>query len=436
MAAAAGAAQTGSRAGFPLGASITRAGLDADPHPLLRELREHEPVSWLPVLGGWLVTRRDLALRVLRDPRTFTVDDPRFTTARVTGPSMLSLDGTQHRRHRDPFVAALRRAESSGQLAAFAEAKAAQLVAALAPAGHAELRRGVAGPLAVAVVAEVLGLAGTEPATILSWYDAIVGAVSDLAGQGQQGPGGGYPHGAAIGGRDAGERDAGVRDAGARDAGERGAAAFRELRARLEAVLAGPAGRHGPSLLAEVAGQGGLSAAEVVSNAAVLMFGGIETTEGMICNAVLHLLSHPDQARLVAADPELAAAAVQESLRLEPAAAVVDRYATADITVGPAAIRAGDLVTVSLAGANRDPAFFAEPDRFDLRRNNARQHLAFARGPHFCIGAQLAEAEARAAVLALLTRLPRLRLDRERAARPRGLVFRKPPELHVAWDAP
>jgi cytochrome P450 len=452
---AAGAAQTGSRAGFPLGASITRAGLDADPHPLLRELREHEPVSWLPVLGGWLVTRRDLALRVLSDPRTFTVDDPRFTTARVTGPSMLSLDGTQHRRHRDPFVAALRRAESSGQLAAFAEVKAAQLVAALAPAGQAELRRGVAGPLAVAVVAEVLGLAGTEPATILSWYDAIVGAVSDLAGQGQDCPGGGHRHGAASGGRDAGGRDGGGRDAGGRDAGgrdadgrdasgrdaggqdagQRGAAAFSELRARLEAVMTRPAGRAGRSLLAELAGQG-LSAGEVVSNAAVLMFGGIETTEGMICNAVLHLLSHPDQARLVAADPELAAAAVQESLRLEPAAAVVDRYATADITVGPAAIRAGDLVTVSLAGANRDPAFFAEPDRFDLRRDNARQHLAFARGPHFCIGAQLAEAEARAAVLALLTQLPRLRLDGEPPARPRGLVFRKPPELHVAWDAP
>jgi cytochrome P450 len=410
----------GGLAGFPVGASVTRAGLDADPHPLLRELRDNEPVSWVPVLGGWLVTRRDLALQVLRDSRTFTVDDPRFTTARVVGPSMLSLDGTEHKRHREPFMAALRQAESQGQLAAFAAAKAAQLVAALAPAGRAELRRGLAGPLAVAVVAEVLGLGGTEPATILSWYDAIVGAVSDLAGQGQ-------------------ESQAAERGADRAGVAERGAAAFSELRARLEAVMAGsggPASSAGLSLLTDVTGQGRLSLAEVVSNAAVLMFGGIETTEGMICNVMLHVLSHPDQARLVAAEPELAAAAVEESLRLEPAAAVVDRYATADVTMARAAIRAGDLVTVSLAGANRDPAFFPEPDRFDLRRANARQHLAFARGSHFCIGAQLAAAETRAAVVALLGQLPGLRLDRARSAQPRGVVFRKPPELQVIWDTP
>ncbi len=259
---------------------------------------------------------------------------------------------------------------------------------------------------------------------------------------------------------------------------ERGAAAFELLQARLEAVLAGSRGGSGgeagsgggagsgsgagsggragsgsgagsaggpglarpaaagrEALLRAVAADGGLSTSEVVSNAAVLMFGGIETTEGMICNAVLHLLGQPDQARQVAEDPELAADAVEESLRLEPAAAVVDRYATADLTIGPAAIRRGDLVTVSLAGANRDPGFFADPDRFDLHRANARQHLAFARGPHFCLGAQLATTEARSALTALLSQLPGLRLDPERPARPRGLVFRKPPELHVLWDA-
>jgi cytochrome P450 len=165
------------------------------------------------------------------------------------------------------------------------------------------------------------------------------------------------------------------------------------------------------------------------------MFGGIETTGGVICNAVLHLLSHPDQAALVIADPELAAGAIEGSLRLEPAAAVVDRYATGDVTVGAAAIRRGDLVTISLAAANRDPAFFADPDRFDVRRPDARQQLAFARGPHFCIGAQLARLEARAAILTLLDHLPGLRLDPERRPEPRGLVFRKPRELHLRWDA-
>ncbi|HEY7143632.1 MAG TPA: cytochrome P450 [Streptosporangiaceae bacterium] len=416
----------GGRAGYPAGASVTRAELDTDPHPVLARLREREPVSWVPVYGGWLVTRRDLALRVLRDAGTFTVDDPRFTTARVVGPSMLSLDGAEHRRHRDPFVAALRRAEEQGQLDELIQAQAGRLVAALAPAGQAELRRGLAGPLAVAVVAEVLGLGGTEPAVILSWYDAIVGAVSDLAGQGQERA----AHPAGHGSPDAGPHP-GAGEPGAGGAGERGAAAFGELRDRLLSVMASQASG---SPLAEVAASGGLSAAEVVSNAAVLMFGGIETTEGMISNAVLHLLSHPGQARLAGADPALAAAAVDESLRLEPAAALVDRYATADVRLGAAEVGAGELVSVSLAGANRDPAFFADPDRFDLRRPNARQQLAFARGPHFCIGAQLAAAQARAAITALLSQLPGLRLADPRPARPRGLVFRKPPELRVTWD--
>ena len=96
------------RGAFPLGETVALADLDDDPHPLLARLRQQEPVSWLPALNGWLVTRRDLALRVLRDTVAFTVDDPRFTTARVVGPSMLSLDGAEHGRHRGPVHPRLR----------------------------------------------------------------------------------------------------------------------------------------------------------------------------------------------------------------------------------------------------------------------------------------------------------------------------------------
>src|SRR5258707_8484351 len=143
-------AEAGIRDGFPLGAAVTMDELDGELHPLLRRLREHEPVSWLPVLGGWLVTRRDLALQVLRDTQAFTVDDPRFSTARVVGPSMLSLDGAEHKRHRDPFAEAFRLAEVQARLEEFVEAQAGRLVAGFAAAGRAELRRSLAGPLAVA----------------------------------------------------------------------------------------------------------------------------------------------------------------------------------------------------------------------------------------------------------------------------------------------
>ncbi len=163
------------------------------------------------------------------------------------------------------------------------------------------------------------------------------------------------------------------------------------------------------------------------------MFGGIDTTDGMIANAALHLLSAPDQLERVRRAPELLTAAVEESLRLEPAAAIVDRYATRDIEVADAAIAAGDRVTVSLSGANRDPAIFANPDRFDLDRPGTERHLAFAHGPHFCIGAPAARAETLAGLRALLT-LPGLRLVPDQGAHPRGLVFRKPPALPVRWD--
>ena len=102
--------------------------------------------------------------------------------------------------------------------------------------------------------------------------------------------------------------------------------------------------------------------------------------------------------------------------------------------IGDAVIRPGDLVTVSITGAGRDPAVFPDPDRFDVRRANARLHLAFAHGPHFCLGVHLARLEAHVAVHAALTLLPGLGLAPERPSAPRGLVFRKPPSLQVCWD--
>ncbi len=388
---------------------VALADLETDPHPVLARLRGVAPVSWVPVLGAWLVTGYDLAVAVLRDARTFTVDDPRFSTAKVVGPSMLSLDGTSHARHRVPFNRAFRHDQVHARLASFTRTETGRLVSAIEPHRAAELRRTVAGPLAVTVMAEVLGLDQADPGQVLAWYDGIVAAVQAEAAQDP-----------------AGDRAA---------VGPAGTAAFAELAASLRAVIAAPGSA---ALLAQVAGplaETPLTEDEAISNAAVLMFGGIETTEGMIANALLHLLSSPAQLALVLADPGLVAAAVEESLRLEPAAAVVDRYATSDTRLGGAVIRAGDQVTVSIAGANRDPVVFGAPDMFNVRRTNAGRHLAFAHGPHFCLGAHLARLEAQVAVETLLTRLPGLRLDPRYPSAPRGLVFRKPPGLRVQWNA-
>ena len=411
-------------------------------------------MAWVPALGGWLVTSYAAAVAVMRDPRAFTVDDPRFSTARVVGPSMLSLDGAAHARHRAPFFSAFHRGGAAARLGQFAETEAARLVAAIRLNGAAELRSTVTGPLAVAVVAEALGLGHLPPDTILSAYARIVGGVTGLSGDQSAaaagpppdaagafaelaadllaaiGPDHGGPgNGAGNGGPGTGGPGGGGPGNGSppSTAGRRPPAGHRAT-AQDERVTA-----DGRTVLADAARFGDLTTAEVVSDAAVVMFGGIDTTDGMIANAILHLLSDPGQLELVRVDPRLVAAAIEESLRLEPAAALVDRYATRDVAIGEARVRAGDRVSVSLAAANRDPEVFRDPDRFDIFRANAGRHLAFAYGPHFCIGAALARAETRAAVSALLT-LPRLRLDPARPAAPRGLIFRKPPTLHVTWD--
>jgi cytochrome P450 len=360
-------------------------------------MREREPLAWVPALGGWLVLRRHLALEVMNDAATYTVDDPRFSTGRVVGPSMLTLDGDAHQRHRAPFARPFRLQPVRERFAQVVADEVDRLIDAFQARGAAELRRAFAGPLAAAIVTHSLGLREADTAAVLGWYDAIVAAVTEVTAGGE----------VPAAGREA----------------------FAELQAAIEPALdRGP----GSSLLADAAG--GLDHDAVISNAAVMLFGGIETTEGMIANAVVHLLSNPDTLALVRGEPAMLPNAIEESLRLEPAAAMVDRYATTDAELGGAAIRRGELVRVSVAAANRDPSAFPDPDRFDVRRENARQHLAFARGPHVCIGMHLARLEAHTALRGLLDRLPQLRLDPARPSAPAGLVFRKPPALYVLWS--
>jgi cytochrome P450 len=393
--------QDGRARAFPVGHGATIAELESDPHTLLHRLREREPVSWLPALDCWLVTRRDLALAVMRDAETFTVDDPRFSTAQVVGPSMLSLDGGEHAHHRTPFARPFRLEAVRERFTAVVEAEVERLIAAMEPRGEADLRADLAGPLSVSVMVHTLGLEDTEPRVALGWYAAIVGAVTDITA--------------------------------GRDPGPAGSRAFDELCASIEPAL----DRGRDSLVAAAAGEAGtLTRAEVRSNAGVLLFGGIETTEAMIASALLHVLSDGEQRALVELDRALVANAVEESLRLEPAASVVDRYATRDVRLVGAEIARGELVRVSIAGANRDPEVFPDPDRFDVRRENARLQVAFAHGPHVCLGMHLARLEAQVALRRTLERLPRIRLDPARPSITGGLVFRKPHAVHVLWDAP
>ncbi|MGH3629214.1 MAG: cytochrome P450 [Sciscionella sp.] len=373
--------------------------LAGDCYADLAALRSTAPVSYVPARGGWLVSSHALAVQVLCDWRLFTVQDPRFSTEQVVGASMLSRDGAEHSRHRAPFAEPFRPKRVRARFGTRVAELVGELIEGFRDRGSADLRTELAMPLSVGVMAEVLGLPGTDTTTMLSWYAAISAGVTALSR-------GGDCDGAAS-------------------------VAFSELSAHLGSVIE----RGEDSLLVDAArSRAGLSTAEIVSNAAVSLFGGIETTEAMISIALGHLLEHPDQLDLVRTDAYLIDNAVEESLRLEPAAAFVDRYATADTVLGGARVARGDLVAVSLTGANRDPAVFAEPDRFDARRAQARKHLAFAHGPHFCVGLDLARLQTATVLAAVLDGLPGLRPAGRSLDPPRGLIFRKPATLRVRWD--
>lgn len=373
--------------------AVTVDDLAVDPHPWLHRLRARSPVAWIDPLNAWLVTSHELCVEVMLDPETFTVDDPRFSTSQVIGPSMLSLDGLDHKRHRDPFAGPFRAARIR-TLRAEVRAEADRLVAQVARAGAGDLREQVAGPLAVAVMTRILDLGGVETAEVLDWYEEIVAAVHTVT------EGGKVP--------------------------ASGLEAFDGLKQAVSANLSSS------SLLGPVDAAGTLSVDEIVSNVAVLLFGGVVTSESSTAIAFRYLLDSPDLVARLRDDPTVVGSFVEETLRLEPSAAAVDRYATRDVNLGGVRVHRGDLIRVSLGAANRDPDMFSEPDVLRLDRDNFGKSVTFARGPHACLGIHLARLETEIAVEALLDH-PGIWVggDLDPVS---GLVFRVPEKVPVSWQ--
>ncbi len=366
---------TDHRNSFPIGSSITQAELESAPYDAFDRLRAAEPVTWLPAYGGWFITRRDLALESMRDAATFTVDDPRFTTAAVLGPSMLSLDGSKHGAHREPWAPSFRPSVVRDRMSEVLDDIAHRLISDLSSAAGSavELRTGLAGPMAVEAILAFLDLDAAVD-DVLRWYGSISGAITAL-------------------------------------------------------TLGEPIGEEANAAVSEI--EAAVASSDLRADAVVVLFGAIETVEGMIANALWHLLSTPGAYEAVRDDRSLLRPAIEESLRLEPAASLIDRYATEDVELGGALIRSGDLVTINLLAANRDPAVFDEPHEFRLDRANANQHVTFVQGPHACLGAPLARAETSAALNAVLDQLPNAQLVTEASEPPSGLIFRKPAAITI-----
>ncbi len=341
-----------------------------------------------------MVTTHELCARVLTDAETFTVDDERFSTRRVVGSSMLSLDGPAHALHRSAFAPDFRRRHVHDRLEDPLGELLASLATRLAPLGEVDLRSAVALPTAAEMMQRALGLDGVSAERLIEWNTALISAID------------------------------GVTEGG--DVPSYGTDAFERLKGAVGEAM-------GDGAMRDAAERAGLPVEGMASNVAVLLIGGIVTSEGAMSIAFRHLLDRPALMGEIRQDSKLVDRFLEESLRYEPAAAFLDRYATRDVVLGNQSITAGDLVRVSIAGANRDPLVFEQPNLFDVSRANPSDHLTFARGPHTCLGIHLAKLEIRTAILVLLRALPGLSAAPGPSPSVGGLIFRAPDQVPAIW---
>jgi cytochrome P450 len=367
-----------------------------DPYPAYAWLREHAPVRWtvLPSgVGAWLVTRYGDAREALADGRLSKNPVHHAEESRVRGrtgiPGERSADLMTHLLNIDPpDHTRLRRLVSKAftprRVAAF-EPRVVQLTGRLldgfAAKGAADLIHDFAFPLPIYAICDLLGVPAEDQDDFRDWAGMMIRH-------------GGGPRGGV-------------------------ARSVKRMRAYLVELIHRKRADLGDDLISGLirAGDHGehLTENEAAAMAFILLFAGFETTVNLIGNGMHTLLRHPAQRAalqdaLARGDSALPATAVEELLRHDgPVELATWRYATVPLTIGGQAIGAGDPVLVVLAAADRDPARFADPDTVDLTRRD-NPHLGYGHGIHYCLGAPLARLEARTALVALLTRLPDLRL--------------------------
>jgi len=393
-----------------------RPGCAARSVPAPGDLREASPFA---EAGGALVVvgRHEDCSQILRDPRASSernrslLSPPEMRAQRA--PSFLSLDPPDHTRLRRLVSKAFAPRVIAGLAPRIRELSDDLLTAAVRAEGEAGGGRGqlevvsqLAYPLPVRIISELLGVPAGDHSRFAGWSASLAHALQ--------------PQFVAADATSA---------AAAQQARLEFADYFRELIATRRAC---PADDLLSELIrAEDDGQR-LSEAELIATCVLLLVAGHETTVGLISNAILALLRHPDQLALLRADPGLAASAVEETLRYDAPVQLTGRVARGVMQVGNVSAPDGAVLLLLLAATGRDPEVFADPDRFDIRRA-AGSHLAFAAGPHFCLGAPLARLEATIALQAFAARVAEPELDPAGLAYKPNLNLRGPERLVVSF---
>ncbi|MFF4694720.1 cytochrome P450 family protein [Streptomyces chattanoogensis] len=389
-----------------------------DPYAAYAALREAGPVHRITGTDGqpaWLVTRYDDVRSAFTDPR-LSLDKRHAAPGGYSGfalppaldANLLNMDPPDHTRVRRLVVKAF----TPGRIDALREPVrriADDLLDAMEErGGQADLIADYAGQLPIIVICDLLGVPQRDRHDFRAWTDTLITPDPTKPQQMKQ----------AIGAML--EFYTGLIATKRAEPGD-------DLLSDLIAVRDDAAG----------AADDRLTEDELTSLAFLILFGGYENVVHLIGNAALGLLERPDRLDQLRRNPADLPAVVEEFMRYDgPAPLAIRRFAKEDLEIGGVRIPAGDSVLLAVASANRDPARFPDPDRFDHGRDLSG-HLALGHGIHYCLGAPLARVETVTALDALIGRFPGLRLAlpqaelrRRRSLRARGLI-----SLPVTWKS-
>lgn len=391
----------------------------SDPYPLYARAQREAPVFFSPIFYTFIVTRYDDVMAVLRDPARFSSADSLTPPKELPAPVLEILKedytGVYPLVASDPPAHTRLRALCSKaflpQRIAALEPRLRELASGLidrfAADRSADLMQRFAGALPMAVTAEMFGIPIEDMARIKAF------CAEEMLFLTQQ-----VPLERLI------------------QCSREVVAYRRYLRGLVLARRESPGADLISSLItARLDGERELGTDEIIALLGVLIFAAHETTTNMLGNTVLQLLRRPELWQALKADPGLIPGAVEEGLRFDSPIQAMMRTATCEVELGGVTIPTGSRVLMMFGAANRDPAVFTDPDRFELQRENAKEHLALGRGIHFCIGAPLARLEGRLALELLTQRLPGLRLasDEPPPYLP-NFIHRGPHALPIVWD--
>ena len=391
-----------------------------DPYPQFRRFVESQPVFWSAELGYWVVSRYVDVRRVLREHETFSASNalapllppcPAAGRALVDGgfrsvPTLTNVDPPAHTRTRRIAHLAFT-PRRVAQMEDFVRELVRRFVAERLHEGRAEIVSALTWELPALVVFHVLGVPAADVDAVKQGSANRLLFMFGRAGEDEQ-----------------------------VDIATGMARFWRYCEALAEDRRATPNRDFTSDLVHTPDATGNpLSQQEVATILFGLLLAGHETTTNLLGNSLRRLLEHRDSWEAICADPSLIPGAVEETLRFDSSVIHWRRRTTKAVELSGVEVPADANVLVSIGAANRDPAVFPDPDRFDIRRPNAADHLSFGSGPHFCLGAPLARLEARVVLEELTAAVPSLRLvPQQRYEFMPIIAFRGPKAIEVEWD--